>query len=73
MSNQQSVLFQEALDVVSSLPEYQQENLINIVRNRLIEYRRDSISKNIKKAREAYNRGDVKKGNVNDLMKEITQ
>lgn len=73
MSNQQSAVFQDALDIIGYLPEYQQENLINIVRNRLIEHRRNSIAENIKKAKDAYIRGEVKQGNVNDLMKEITQ
>jgi len=73
MSNQQSALFQDALDVVGSLPEYQQEDLLSVVRNRLIEHRRDSIVGNIKKGKEDYTRGEVKKGTVNDLMKEITQ
>jgi len=73
MSNQQSALFQDALDVVGSLPEYQQEDLIKIVRNRLIEHRRNSIAENIKKAKGDYTRGEVKKGTVNDLMKEIAQ
>ncbi|WP_141699038.1 hypothetical protein [Candidatus Thiosymbion oneisti] len=73
MSNQRSALFQDALDVVGSLPEYQQEDLVDIVRNRLIEHRRYSIAGNIKKAKEDYTRGEIKKGTVNDLMKEITQ
>jgi len=73
MSVQESAPFQEALDVIESLPEYQQEDLIDIVRHRLIEHRRDSIAENIKNAKEAYTRGEVKKGTVNDLMKEITE
>jgi len=32
MSGQQSVTFQEALDIIESLPEYQQEDLIEIIR-----------------------------------------
>ena len=30
------ITFQEALDAIESLPEYQQEDLIDIIRRRLI-------------------------------------
>lgn len=73
MNNQQTGSFQGALDIIESLPEYQQEDIIKIVRNRLIEKRRDSIAENIKEAREEYSRGKVKKGSVDDLMKDITE
>jgi hypothetical protein len=34
MSSRQTATFQEALDIVESLPEYQQEDLINIIQRR---------------------------------------
>jgi len=67
----QSVGFHEALEVVESLPITQQENLIEIIRRRLVESRRDSISRNIQAAREEYARGDITIGTVDDLMAEI--
>jgi hypothetical protein len=67
------VTFQEALDVVESLPTHQQEDLIDILRRRLIEHRRESLAENIRKARREYARGEVKKGTVNDLMKELSE
>ncbi len=73
MSVQQSATFQEALETVDSLPDYQQENLIDIIRHRLVEQKRNLISQNIKKSREEYARGEVKKGTVGDLMKEIAE
>jgi len=73
MSNHKTVTFQEALDILESLPEYQQEDIINIIRHRLIEYKRELLAKNIKEAREEYARGDIKKGSVNDLMKELSK
>jgi len=72
MSNQQTVTFQEALDIIESLPEYQQEDLIEIIRHRLIDRRRELLAKNIKEAREEYARGEVKKGTVDDLMRDIS-
>ena len=71
MQIQQAVSFQKALDIIESFPDYQQQDLIDIVRNRLIEKGRETIAENIKEAREEYSRGEVKKGSVDDIMKEI--
>jgi hypothetical protein len=73
MSNSQTVTFQDALDVVESLPEHQQEDLIDIIRRRIIEHRRDLLAENIKKAKQEFARGEVKRGSVDDLMKELAE
>lgn len=73
MSSRQTVAFQEVLDVIESLPEYQQEDLIDIVQHRLIEHRRELLAENIKEARKKYARGEVKKGTVDNLMKELSE
>ena len=73
MSNSQTVTFQDALDVVESLPEHQQEDLIDIVRRRIIEHRRDLLAENIKKAKQEFARGEVKRGSVDELMKELAE
>ena len=73
MSIQQTVRFQEALDTIESLPEYQQGNLIDIIQHRLINHRQELLVKNIGEAREEYARGEVKKGTVDDLMREISE
>ena len=36
MANRQTVTFQEALDIVESLPEYQQDDLVDIIQRRRI-------------------------------------
>ena len=72
MSNQQTVTFQDALELIESLPEYQQEDLVNIIRHRLMEHRRELLAENIKEAKEEYVKGEVKKGSVDDLMKEFS-
>jgi hypothetical protein len=72
MSTPQTVSFQEALDIVESLPEDQQETLVAVVRHRLVEHTRDVLSKHIEEAREELNRGDVRRGTVDDLMKELS-
>jgi hypothetical protein len=73
MSGQEGATFQKALDVIESLPEYQQEDLITIIRQRLIEHRREVLAKNIEEARKEYTRGEVKKGTVDDLMRELSE
>jgi len=73
MVSQHTITFQEVLDIVEALPEHQQENLIDIIRRRLIERGREVISENIKRAREEYKRAEVSRGTVDDLMKEIAE
>jgi len=73
MSGRSHVTFQEALEIIEELPEYQQEDLIHVVKNRIIEQRREHLARNIREAREEYTRGDVKKGTVDDLMRDLNE
>ena len=65
--------FQKALEIVESLPEEQRESLMDIVKRRLIEERRDRLAQSIKEAREQYKRGKIRKGTVDDLMNELSK
>jgi CHASE3 domain sensor protein len=65
--------FQEALEIVESLPEEQRESLMDIVKRRLIEERRDRLAQSIKEAREEYKHGKIRKGTVDDLMNELSK
>jgi hypothetical protein len=73
MSSRNIITFQEALDVIESLPEPQQEDLIELIRRRLVERKRQKIAKSIREARKEYAKGKVKKGSVDDLMKELSR
>ncbi|MDP3029838.1 MAG: hypothetical protein Q8O04_10150 [Deltaproteobacteria bacterium] len=73
MPTRQTVSFQKALEIIESLPEYQQENIINIIRHRLIEQRRQLLAENIREAREEYARGEIKEGTVDDLIRELSE
>lgn len=73
MSSQQTATFQEALDIVESLPEHQQEDLINIIQRRRLERRRELLAESIMEARAEYARGEVTRGTADDLMQEITE
>jgi len=69
----ESVTFQEVLEIIETLPEEQRESIIEIVRHRLIEERREKLAQRIREAREEYNRGEVKQGTVDDLMHELSK
>ena len=73
MSSQPTGTFQEALDIIESLPEHQQEDLINIIQRRRLERRRELLAESIREARAEYARGEVTRGTVDDLMREITE
>ena len=66
-----TVTFDKALDVVESLPEEQRESLIDIVKSRLIEERRDKLARNIREAKRQLRQGKVRRGTVEDLMREL--
>ena len=72
MSSQQTATFQEALAILESLPEYQQEALIHIMQRRRLERRRELLAERIKEARAEYARGDVKQGTVDELIQGVT-
>jgi hypothetical protein len=66
-------IFQEALEIVESLPDHQQDNLIDIIRKRRIERRREALLENIKESQAEYARGECRTGTVEDLMREIDE
>ena len=68
-----STSFQKALDMVESLPEYQQEDLIDLIRRRLIEQRREALALRIQEAKAEYAQGKTKAGTVQDLMKDLSK
>ncbi|MBI5893813.1 MAG: hypothetical protein HZB79_09245 [Deltaproteobacteria bacterium] len=71
MPAKQKVTFQKALDVIESLPVYQQEDVIDIIQHRLMEQRREMLAEGVREAKKDYVRGEVRKGMVDDLMKEL--
>jgi len=63
--------FQKALATIEALPSHQQVDLVEVIRRRLAESRRDEVAANIREAKADYRRGQVKKGTVADLMKDL--
>jgi len=63
--------FDEALEIIESFPEEQRESMVEIVKRRLIEERRERLVQTIEEAREEYAHGEVRRGTVDDFMHEI--
>ena len=65
--------FQKALEIIESLTEEEKESLMQIVRNRIIEQRRDRLAESIREAKKEYECGEIKRGSVDELMSEIPE
>ena len=63
--------FQEVIEAVEALPSGDQALLIEIIRQRLIQRRHTELAADIAEARSAYERGEVRRGTVADLMEEL--
>jgi hypothetical protein len=71
MAGTNSSKFQKALDVVESLPDIQQQHLMEVVLHRLVETRRAELAQSIREAKAEYRTGKVKTGSISDLLKEL--
>jgi ribosome recycling factor len=68
-----TVTFDEVLEIIESFPEKQRESIVEIVKRRLTEERREQLAQTIKESREEYARGEVRRGTVEDLIREVSQ
>jgi len=64
----QSISFQDLIDAVESLPLDDQSMLVELINKRIIEKRRGELVSEVEEAREAFRKGEVKRGTVEDLM-----
>lgn len=65
--------FQEVIETVEAMPPDEQIMLIEIIRHRLIARRRDELASDIAESRAAYQRGDVRRGSVEELMEDLAE
>jgi hypothetical protein len=65
------ITFDQILDFVDDLSQEDQEVLIDVVKRRLLEKRRAEIADSIIEAEAEYERGEVFKGNVAEIMAEL--
>lgn len=68
MSSHHAGTFQETLDMFESLPEEQQDSLMDILRRRRSEQRREELWRSIDQVEEEYARGEFRRGSSADLM-----
>ena len=66
-----TVQFNQILEMIDYLSLDEQDDLINIVRNRQIERRREEIVHNIDQAHQEYQQGKVFRGTVDDVIREL--
>jgi hypothetical protein len=67
----QTIQFHQILEMIDDLSLDEQDDLINIIRHRQIEKRREEIAKNIHQARQDYKQGKVFRGNIDDIIAEL--
>jgi len=67
MEQVKTSLFQQALDAVEKLPPEDQERLIDLIRHRLVEWRRAEIARNAAATLKAVQEGRARYGSVEDL------
>jgi hypothetical protein len=69
----QNTRFDQILEMIDNLSLDEQEDLINIARNRQIEQKRAEIAANITKARLEYQQNEVVRGTVDDVIAELNK
>ena len=67
----QTMQFSKILEMIDYLSFDEQDDLINIVKHRQIEKRREQIAQNISQARQDYQNSNVFRGNVDDIIAEL--
>jgi len=71
MITHQDASFQKAIDAVESLPVDDREELLEILRLRMAEHRRDEIAVNARETLQAVREKRAKFGTVEDLKKDL--
>jgi hypothetical protein len=69
----QSLSFQDLIDAVESMPLDDQSMLIELINKRIQEKRRAELVAEVREARDAFLRGEVKRGTFEDLMKDLKE
>jgi len=67
----QTMQFSQILEMIDYLSFDEQDDLINIVKHRQIEKRREQIAQNISQARQDYQNGNIFRGNVDAIIAEL--
>ena len=68
---QESMIINDILQSVSSLPLDEQDFIVQTISKRIHEVRRNEIAERAKEAEYNYSAGNVTSGTVNDLMRKL--
>ena len=71
MSEQRPPALQTALEIVDKLTLEEKEMLFDIAYRRFIEQRRNRLGAEVAEARQAYERGEARRGTVDELMEDL--
>jgi hypothetical protein len=71
MTMESPLAFNEILEEIEALPEYDQATLIDLLQRRRVERRRSEIAANIAEAKQAYQSGQAFRGSVDDAIAEL--
>ena len=63
--------FQDLIDAVEAMPLDDQSMLVDLINKRIQEKRRADLVAEVREARDAYARGEVKQGTLEELMKDL--
>ena len=67
----QTATFNEVLELIDQLTLAEREDLLNIVRHRTVEERRDEIAQNIIQSKQEYAKGNVFRGGIDEVLAEL--
>jgi len=67
----QTLSFQDLIEAVEAMPLEDQSIFVELINKRIIEKRRAELVAEVREARNAFESGDVKRGSIRDLMKDL--
>ena len=63
--------FQELIESVEALPLDDQQILMDIINRHIIEQRREELFSDMEESLEAYRKGEIRVGTVDDLLRDL--
>ena len=61
----------QVIDSIEALPEEQQESLLELVRRRLAERRREALAKSVQEARKEFKTGKLRPASPAEIMRKV--
>ncbi len=67
----QTLSFQDLIEAVEAMPLEDQSIFVELINKRIIEKRRAELVADVEDSRRAFESGNVKRGSLRDLMKDL--